>query len=245
MEREDLQGRDVAVDEAKLEATEVAKTFFRKTRESAQDFYAVRQTTLSLEPGKVVVLKGRSGSGKSTLLNMMAGLLEPSEGSVVLNGEDLYALDDAQASRKRNGSIGVIPQGHTALHSLTAVQNVTLPYLMYRDDDGIESRALALLERLGIRGLADSYPSELSGGELRRVAVARALVCDPAIILADEPTGDLDDDNTKVVLETLRAAANDGAAVLLVTHEQAAESYADAVLRMDAGVVTRETPSTS
>ena len=174
---------------------------------------------------------------------MMAGLLEPSEGTVELGDVDLYALPDTQLSQVRNESIGVIPQGHTLIHSLTAVQNVTLPYLMYRADDGIEARALELLDMLGMRGLADSYPSELSGGEVRRVAVARALVCTPAVILADEPTGDLDDENTSVVLRALRDAADTGAAVLLVTHEQAADSYADRVLRLDAGelVATEDT----
>ena len=226
-----------------LEARDVSKKFFRKTRESAQYFDAVCPTTLALHPGELVVLKGRSGSGKSTLLNMMAGLLEPSEGTVELGDVDLYALPDTQLSQVRNESIGVIPQGHTLIHSLTAVQNVTLPYLMYRADDGIEARALELLDMLGMRGLADSYPSELSGGEVRRVAVARALVCTPAVILADEPTGDLDDENTSVVLQALRDAADAGAAVLLVTHEQAADSYADRVLRLDAGelVATEDT----
>lgn len=223
--------------EARLEARNVSKKFFRKTREQAQFFEAVKPTALSLAPGELVVLKGRSGSGKSTLLNMMGGLLEPSEGVVTLDGADLYALPDAQLSRVRNESIGVIPQGHTALHSLTAVQNVTLPYLMYHGDYGIETRALELLDLLGIRGLADSYPAELSGGEVRRVAVARALVCNPAIILADEPTGDLDDENTAIVLKTLRDAADAGATVLLVTHEQAADAYADRILRMDGGAL--------
>lgn len=223
--------------EARLEARGVAKRFFRKTRESAKDFYAVHPTDLSLRAGRVVVLKGRSGSGKSTLLNMMAGLLEPSEGLVLLDGVEIYALSDAELSALRNKLIGVVPQGHTAIHSLTVVQNVMLPYLMYRDNDGdCEKRALELLAQLGIRELADSYPSELSGGELRRMAIARALMCEPAILLADEPTGDLDDENTTVVLRTLRDCADSGVSVLIVTHERAAESYADCVLRMDAGV---------
>ena len=223
--------------ETRLEARGAAKTFFRKTRESAQDFYAVHPTDLSLRAGEVVVLKGRSGSGKSTLLNMMAGLLEPSGGTVMLDDVDLYTLADAELSKLRNASIGVIPQGHTALHSLTALQNVTLPYLLYRSDDGIETRAFELLDMFGMRGLADSFPSELSGGEVRRVAIARALVCSPGIVLADEPTGDLDDENTSIVLDVLRGCADSGAAVLIVTHEQAAEAVADRILRMDAGIV--------
>lgn len=222
--------------EARLEARGVAKKFFRKTRESAQDFYAVHPTDLSLSPGELVVLKGRSGSGKSTLLNMMAGLLEPSEGSVLFDGVDLCALTDIELSKLRNGSIGVVPQGHTAIHSLTVVQNVMLPHLMYRDD-GCEKRALELLVQLGVRDLADSYPSELSGGELRRMSIARALMCEPTVVFADEPTGDLDDENTAIVLQMLRDYADSGAAVMVVTHEQVAESYADRILRMDVGVV--------
>ena len=224
--------------EARLEARGVAKKFFRKTRESAQDFYAVQPMDFSLRAGETVVLKGRSGSGKSTLLNMMAGLLEPSEGSVRFDGTDLYALSDVELSKLRNCSVGVVPQGHTAIHSLTVVQNVMLPHLMYRDDGGCEKRALELLAQLGIRNLADSYPSELSGGELRRVSIARALMCEPKVVFADEPTGDLDDENTAVVLQVLRDCADSGAAVMIVTHEQVAESYADRTLRMDAGVVS-------
>jgi putative ABC transport system ATP-binding protein len=117
------------------------------------------------------------------------------------------------------------------------VQNVTLPYLMYRSDDGVEARALELLDSLGVKHLADAYPRELSGGEMRRMAIARALVCDPAVVLADEPTSDLDDENTQVVLQKLRDVANGGAAVLVATHDQAALSFADRVLRMDAGVL--------
>ena len=221
----------------RLETRGACKRFFRKGRESAQYFDAVAPVDLQLAAGEVVVLGGRSGSGKSTLLNMMAGLLEPSDGTVMLDGQDLYALDDESLSRLRNGRIGVIPQGQTALHSLTVVQNLALPYLMYRDDDGCEERALQLLDRLGIRQLADSYPSELSGGELRRVCIARALMCAPDVLLADEPTGNLDDESTQVVLQMMRSIADEGAAVLVVTHEQMAKAYANRTLYMDAGVI--------
>ena len=169
------------------------------------------------------------------LLNMLAGLLAPNEGCVQLNGQDLYALSDDELSRLRNEHIGVVPQGQTPLYSLTVVQNVTLPYLMYRADDGVEARALELLDSLGIRHLADSYPSELSGGEMRRMAIARALVCNPAVVLADEPTSDLDDENTRIVLRKLRDVADAGAAVLVATHDQAAIPFADRTLRIDGG----------
>ena len=218
-----------------LVARGATRRFFRAGRESAREFAAVDGIDLELAGGELVELVGRSGSGKSTLLNMLAGLLEPSEGTVALDDQDLYALDDEARSRLRNEAIGVVPQGQTPLHSLTVVENVTLPYLMYRADDGVEERALELLGRVGIAELADCLPSELSGGELRRMAIARALVCKPRVLLADEPTGDLDDENTRIVLEVLRAAADEGAAVLLVTHEQAAAEFADRRLRMDAG----------
>lgn len=218
-----------------LEARGVSRAFFRKGRESAQDFYAVRDVNLVLEPGNFTVLKGRSGSGKSTLLNMLSGLLAPSEGEVILDGENLYALDDRALSRVRNAKIGFVPQGQTAIQSLSVVQNVMTPYLMYRDGDGAEARAASLLECFDIAHLMDSYPRELSGGELRRMSIARALMCDPGFILADEPTGDLDDANTEVVLQALRKRADEGCAVLVVSHESAAERFADCVLRMDAG----------
>ena len=223
------------MNESCLVAEGLAKKFFRKGRDAAQWFDAVSGVELELASGEFVVLMGRSGGGKSTLLNMLGGLLEPSEGTVTLAGDDLYALSDAELSRVRNERIGVVPQGQTPLHSLTVVQNVTLPYLMYRADDGVEDRALELLESLGIRQLADSYPSELSGGEMRRMAIARALICNPAVVLADEPTSDLDDENTQIVLQKLRDVANAGTAVLVATHDQAAIPFADRVIRIDGG----------
>ena len=223
-----------------IQAKGLTKQFFRQGRNSAQHFDAVSNASLDLCAGKFVVLKGRSGGGKSTLLNMLAGLLVPTSGHVLLGDTDMYALDDGQLSRLRNERIGVVPQGQTPLHSLSVVQNVTFPYLMYRADAHIESRAMELLERLGIRALADSYPCELSGGEMRRMAIARALICQPDVLLADEPTSDLDDENTQIALKLMREAADNGASVLVATHDQEAFAFADCVLRIDAGVLTRE-----
>ena len=224
------------MDDGILVTRGVSKRFFRAGRESAREFAAVDAADIELRGGELIELVGRSGSGKSTLLNMLAGLLAPNDGSVELEGQNLYALGDVALSRLRNERIGVVPQGQTALFDLTVIENVKLPYLMYREDDSrLEERALDLLGQLGIADLADCYPSELSGGEMRRMAVARALVCSPRVLLADEPTGDLDDENTRVVLEVMRKAADEGAAVLLVTHEQAAAEFSDRRLRMDAG----------
>lgn len=223
-----------------VKAEGLRRQFFRKGRESARYFDAVANVSLELRAGELVALRGRSGSGKSTLLNMLSGLLEPNEGHVELDGIDLYSLSDAELSRVRNGKIGVVPQGQTMLHALSAIENVKLPYLMYRADDGAEARAMDLLGQLGVGHLADAYPRELSGGEMRRVAIARALVCGPCVVLADEPTGDLDDENTETVLSLLRHVADEGAAVLVVTHEAAVERYADRVLNMAAGELIQD-----
>lgn len=215
-----------------VEAKGVRKEYFRKGREAARYFDAVPQTDFVLERGELVEVTGRSGSGKTTLLSMLCGLLTPTEGVVLVDGQDLYALDDAKRSALRNERFGVIPQGQTPLADLTVLQNVFLPYTMYRDPGDVEQRALELLAALGVAELSECYPQELSGGEMRRMAVARALICQPDVVFADEPTGDLDDHNTALVLQALRDAADAGAAVMLVTHEQAASSYADRLVRL-------------
>lgn len=218
-----------------LVAQNVCKQYFRAGRSSGRTFDAVAPTTLSLEPGQLVACMGRSGSGKSTLLNMLSGLLVPTSGTVSFDGQDLYALDDEALSRLRNKHFGVVPQGQTALHALTVLENVTLPHGLYLRQGSAEERALSLLDRMGIAELADSYPAELSGGELRRMAIARALVENPSLVFADEPTSDLDDETTKLVLELFREVADSGHAVFVVSHESEITRYADRVLRMDAG----------
>ncbi|MBP3893891.1 MAG: ABC transporter ATP-binding protein [Atopobiaceae bacterium] len=218
-----------------LVAEGIRKQYFRAGRQSGRTFDAVAPASLGLQAGELVVCMGRSGSGKSTLLNMLAGLLAPTEGKVLLDGQDLYALDDASLSRLRNQSIGVVPQGQTALHSLTVLQNVTLPSGLYGGGVDVEDRALDLLGQMEIADLADSYPAELSGGELRRMAIARSMIMRPRVLFADEPTSDLDDETTRLVLGMLREVADGGQTVFVVTHEPEAKAYASRVLRMDAG----------
>ncbi|MDK7122479.1 ABC transporter ATP-binding protein [Pauljensenia sp. UMB6358] len=220
-----------------LEAKGVRKDFPR-VRGGAM-FSAVEPVDLRLNPGELLVIRGRSGSGKSTLLSMMAGILAPTEGAVLIDGEDLYALPDAVASALRNERIGVIPQGHTALRSLSVLENVLLPSIIRArvEQEGVRERAEALLEGVDLAPLADARPDELSGGELRRMAVARALVMRPETVLADEPTAGLDAGNAQTVLRMLRRAADEGAAVLVVTHEDEAVHFADRVMVMESGVL--------
>lgn len=222
-----------------LEALGLTKDFPRAGKGS-NVFTVVQPIDLTLRAGEMIEITGRSGSGKSTLLNMLAGMLTPTSGKVLLDGADLYALDEGAVAKLRNEKIGLIPQGHTALLSLTVLENVLLPSALYHKDAAPESRAKELLEKVGLTSLMDSKPNELSGGELRRMAIARAMLMKPGIILADEPTAGLDDENVIAVLELLRGAADDGAAVLLVTHEDEAAQYADRVLTMDGGKLSKK-----
>ena len=216
-----------------LRAETISKQYFRKTGE-ANYFYEVKPLSLTLSPGTVTVLCGRSGSGKTTLLHMLSGLLTPTEGKVFLDDTDLYSLSDRELSQVRNRSIGVIPQGRSVIETLSVIENILLPGGLYQREDRREA-AFSWMDTLEIHHLEHAKPSELSGGELRRVAIARTMTGNPEIILADEPTGDLDDENTERVFKLFRAAAEKGAAVFIVTHEMDAMQIADKAYRMDGG----------
>lgn len=218
-----------------LQANGISKTF----RRGIHQIPAVRDLSLTLEPGRVTAVIGRSGSGKSTLLNILAGLLTPTSGHVMFHGKDLYALSDQELSLLRNQKIGFITQGQTALPNLTVLQNILLPSGLSGGETDLTSRARELLELVGIPHLADAKPSTLSGGELRRMAIARAMIQQPEVILADEPTSNLDGENTDAVITLLRKAADRGAAVLLVTHELDTLHSADEIYRMESGVLKK------
>ena len=226
-----------------LRAQAVTRQYFRQGK-GTNVFTAVQKTDLDLKPGTLTEISGRSGSGKSTLLNMLAGLLEPTEGKVFLDETDLYALTDGDRAKLRNRSMGIIPQGQTSLRALTVQENVLLPVQMYGGRPAEETKtdhaqqAAELLEKVGILHLKNVYPDELSGGERRRLAIARSLIMSPGILFADEPTADLDDENTKTVLQLLRDCADEGMAVMLVTHETEAAAYADRVYTMKEGMLS-------
>ncbi len=220
----------------KLTAKGISRRFFRNARNSNY-FYAVEKTDLDLEEGKITVLIGRSGSGKTTLINMLAGVLTPTEGSVMLDGQDIYKLSDTDRSITRCRHIGYIPQGQTGLQSLTVLENVLAPSVMYPSNSDQTKYAHELLNAMSIDDLSDIYSNELSGGELRRMSIARALINSPEIIIADEPTADLDNDTTSLVLGLFRQLADNGASVLIVTHESDVLSYADRVCKMDKGIL--------
>ena len=200
---------------------------------------ALRTADIEIESGKVTLITGRSGSGKTTLVNILSGLITPTGGIVTYDGRDIFALNDNEQSRFRGKTIGYIPQGHSALSSLTVRENILLPAALAKTENA-EQRADELIALAGLAGLEKAYPDELSGGELRRLSAARALINEPKAVFADEPTNDLDDENTQLILALLKDTARKGAAVMIVSHDSAAEDYADITLRMDGGVLTYE-----
>ena len=203
-----------------LEATGLSKEFAR-ARGGKRVFTAVHPMDFGLDERQLTVISGHSGSGKSTLLTMLAGILTPTAGHVRVEGTDLYSLRDEERSRLRNARIGLVPQGNTALRALSVLDNVLLPSILYATDEAPAGRARELLDAVGLTDLADAKPTELSGGELRRMAIARALLMEPSIVLADEPTAGLDSANAT--------------AVLVVSHEADARHFADRGYTMEDG----------
>ncbi|MCE2912487.1 MAG: ABC transporter ATP-binding protein [Rubrivivax sp.] len=197
---------------------------------------------LELAPGEFVALLGESGVGKSTLLNCIAGLESADAGTIELAGEPLDALDDDGRALLRRRRIGFVFQAFHVLPHLTVAENVALPLLLQRRPD--PARVAALLDDVGLGGLGGRLPAQLSGGQLQRVAIARAVVHAPALVLADEPTGNLDPETAARVLDVLqREVRATGAACLLVTHSAAAAAQADRVLRLTShGVLAVRAP---
>jgi len=203
----------------------------------------VSGASLAVAAGEFVAIMGPSGCGKSTLLHVLGGLARPDQGEVTIQGTDLYRLSDRDLSAFRRRHIGFIFQFFNLLPSLTAAENVMLPYRLERErvwplrglgrDRDARARADGLMAMLGLRGLQGHRPDEIAGGEQQRVAIARALVTDPAVLLADEPTGTLDYHAGRSVLELLlRLSRQDRRTIVLVTHDVRTAAYADRVVIM-------------
>jgi putative ABC transport system ATP-binding protein len=216
-----------------VELERVSKSY----REGDAERVVLRDVSVAIRPGEIAVLLGRSGSGKSTLLNLIAGIDRPTAGRVRVAGTDLTALDEQSRTLFRRRHIGFVFQFFNLIPILTVAENLTLPLDLNERGDakGVE-RVRGLLERVGLGGRGDSYPDRLSGGEQQRVAIARALIHDPALILADEPTGNLDAETAADVLDLLDTLAREsGATVVMVTHSREVVGVADRIFTIQRG----------
>ena len=218
-----------------VELRKVSKSY----REAGAERVVLRDVSVTIASGEIAVLVGRSGSGKSTLLNVIAGIDRPTAGTVLVDGTDLTALGEQERTRFRRRHIGFVFQFFNLIPLLTVEENLLLPLeLNGRADAAGVARARALLERVGLGGRGDSYPERLSGGEQQRVAIARALVHDPALILADEPTGNLDVETAADVLELLDTLAREaGRTLLMVTHSREVVGVADRIFTIQRGAL--------
>jgi ABC-type lipoprotein export system ATPase subunit len=196
---------------------------------------ALDGVSLALEPGDFVVVQGPSGCGKSTLLLAAGWLLRPDQGAVRIDGQDVYDLSPEDRSRFRAARLGFVFQQFHLVPYLDVLDNILVPTLALPPDAGLRDRALGLAERFGMTDRLHHVPAALSVGERQRTALARALLNRPALLLADEPTGNLDAENGRLVLEALAEFARNGGAVLLVTHDEDAGRFAQRRLRLQNG----------
>ncbi len=234
---ETLNADNRVLDSPLVQLREVSKTYHIEGRE----VQALKSVELEIARGEFLVLVGRSGCGKSTLLNLLGGLDKPSSGEVLVSEQNVGAMNDAQLTRYRRETVGIVFQFFNLMPLLTAAENVALPALLAgKNKAQTQIRARELLEHVGLGQRIEQQVSLLSGGEMQRVALARALINDPQLILADEPTGNLDSRSAEPVLQTLRDLAAQGKTVVMVTHSREAATRGTMVREMRDGVFVNE-----
>jgi ABC-type lipoprotein export system ATPase subunit len=204
-----------------------------------QPLSAVNDVSFSVRKGEMVAVVGHSGSGKTTLLSLIGGLTKPDSGRVLIEDVDIWTLSDGSLSEFRSRKMNFIYQFSSLIPTLTALENIVLPSVFWKRPEGVGDYAMELLETVGLKDKANSYPSQLSGGQNRRVAIARAFVNRPDIILADEPTGDLDEETEREVVALFKRMNKDkGTTFLIVTHNTDLARQTDRQMRMRDGVLT-------
>jgi putative ABC transport system ATP-binding protein len=200
--------------------------------------HALRGLDLTIAPGEFIVLLGPSGSGKTTALNLIGGLDKPSDGHVIVAGEDIKEYDDKRLTDYRRRRVGFVFQFFNLIPTLTALENVEFALTLTDHDRPLRAIALDLLDQVGLKDRADHFPAQLSGGEQQRVAIARALANQPPILLCDEPTGNLDVETGQRVLEVIREVNQEnGSTVIMVTHNAALAPLANRVIRLRSGEI--------
>ncbi|HEX3022050.1 MAG TPA: ABC transporter ATP-binding protein [Lachnospiraceae bacterium] len=218
-----------------LEAVNIGKIFGRGNGKAS----GVRDVNLTIKEEQYHCIFGSSGSGKSTILNMMAGMLTPTRGNIYLNREDLYGKRENDRTRLRVDTVGYIMQGESLLSNLTVYENIVFPLRIARQEV-IEAQVEELIEKMELTDLLDSYPTELSGGEYRRVAVARTVLCNPKFIIADEPTSNLDERNAKIIRDIFEELYERGTAILVATHDLQFKQKHHSIYYIENGVLMNE-----
>jgi putative ABC transport system ATP-binding protein/lipoprotein-releasing system ATP-binding protein len=220
-----------------IQLDKLSKTYWMSKE---NPIHAVLETSLDINKGEFLIITGRSGSGKTTLLNLIAGLTRPSFGKVILDGQDLWSLSDLQQSQMRNRKIGFIFQFPSLLPSLTALENVLLPTIFNTDHvkEAGNPRALELMESVGLKDKLNAFPRQLSAGQQQRVVVARALLNHPELLLADEPTSDLDEQTETEIMDMFHQIhLASGITIVLVTHSTQLVRYGSRSIHMAGGVI--------
>ena len=215
------------------------KNASKKYRQGAQEVYALRDVSLTVGKGEFLSVMGPSGSGKSTLLHLIGGLDQPSSGEVFIDGRPLHDISDRELTLIRRRRVGFVFQFFNLLPILTAAENVGLPLLL----EGIPSaevrpKAVELLRQVGLESRTEHRPEQLSGGEMQRVAICRALISDPAVLLADEPTGNLDSHASGEIYQLLKNLHDRGQTIVLVTHDPRAAAHGTRIITLKDGAVS-------
>ena len=222
--------------ESIIKTENLSKSFKR----GSNTLFAVKNVNFTLDEGDFVNIIGRSGSGKSTFLNLLSGLLKPTEGKIFAKGKDMSDFSDREISKYRNEVIGFVPQSLGTLPNLNVLENVSLPYYLFKRDESAYEKAAMLLDLMGILHLKDDFPKNLSGGELKRVLIARSMINSPELLILDEPTSDLDKNTTMEIMDLLKKINSKGTALIIVTHELDILKYGNTLCQMEDGSLIKK-----
>lgn len=214
---------------------EVKNLYREYERKNKTKFNAVEDISFSLKKGSLTGITGPSGSGKSTLFHLLSGLVKPTSGDIILNDRSICELNENELSHMRNSEIGYIMQGANLIPNLTIIENICLPMAFSSKENNTLERGRKLLKEFGLENMENEFPANISGGEQKRVSIARTFAQNPSLIIADEPTSNLDDENSIIIMEFFKKMCNEGMTILFSTHEKELLSYADRVLTISKG----------